>query len=105
MTGCRKKCASGPTAPLAQREALRHSVADLATALEAARLLVYHAASLYAEGAECVSEVSMTERMITNTSAAAPRSVGRSRAVAWRCRFEGFAQSSLSHTSWSFWFE
>src|SRR6266540_3039741 len=76
MTGCRKKRASGPTAPLAQREALRHSVADLATALEAARLLVYHAASLYAEGAECVSEVSMTERMITNTSAAAPRSVG-----------------------------
>src|SRR6266508_2422955 len=76
MTGCRKKRASGPTAPLAQREALRHSVADLATALEAARLLVYHAASLHAEGAECVSEVSMTERMITNTSAAPPRSVG-----------------------------
>ena len=54
--------------PLAQRQALRHQVADLATELEAARQLVYHAASLYAEGAECVAEVSMAKLFATETA-------------------------------------
>ena len=54
--------------PLAQRQALRHRVADLATELEAARQLVYHAASLYSEGAECVTEVSMAKLFATETA-------------------------------------
>jgi alkylation response protein AidB-like acyl-CoA dehydrogenase len=54
--------------PLAQRQVLRHRVADLATALEAARQLVYRAASLYADGAECVREVSMAKLFATETA-------------------------------------
>jgi acyl-CoA dehydrogenase len=54
--------------PLAARQALRHRVADLATALEAARRLVYHAASLYTEGAECIREVSMAKLFATETA-------------------------------------
>ena len=54
--------------PLASLQALRHRVADLATSLEAARRLVYHAASLYAGGADCVSEVSMAKLFATETA-------------------------------------
>jgi acyl-CoA dehydrogenase len=54
--------------PLAARQALRHRVADLATGLEAARQLVYHAASLYAEGADCIREVSMAKLFATETA-------------------------------------
>jgi len=54
--------------PLASRQALRHRVADLATSLEAARRLVYHAASLYAGEADCVSEVSMAKLFATETA-------------------------------------
>ena len=54
--------------PLAARQALRHRVADLATSLEAARRLVYHAASLYAGEADCVSEVSMAKLFATETA-------------------------------------
>jgi acyl-CoA dehydrogenase len=39
-------------APLATQQAVAHRIADLATDLEAARLLVYSAASAYDEGAE-----------------------------------------------------
>ena len=48
-------------APLATRQALRHRVADLATELEAARQLVYHAARLYDSGEPCATEVSMAK--------------------------------------------
>ena len=54
--------------PLATRQALRHRVADLATSLEAARRLVYHAASLYAGEADCVTEVSMAKLFATETA-------------------------------------
>jgi acyl-CoA dehydrogenase len=54
--------------PLAARQALRHRVADLATSLEAARRLVYHAASLYAAGEDCVTEVSMAKLFATETA-------------------------------------
>ena len=54
--------------PLATRQALRHRVADLATSLEAARRLVYHAASLYAVGADCATEVSMAKLFATETA-------------------------------------
>jgi acyl-CoA dehydrogenase len=54
--------------PLATRQALRHRVADLATSLEAARRLVYHAATLYAGEADCVTEVSMAKLFATETA-------------------------------------
>ena len=54
--------------PLTGRQALRHRVADLATALEAARRLVYHAASLHAAGEDCVTEVSMAKLFATETA-------------------------------------
>ncbi len=55
-------------APLARRQALRHRVAELATELEAARQLVYHAATLYAAGEECVREVSMAKLLATEVA-------------------------------------
>jgi alkylation response protein AidB-like acyl-CoA dehydrogenase len=54
--------------PLAQRQALRHRVADLATELEAARQLVYHAVRLYAAGEDCVREVSMAKLFATEVA-------------------------------------
>jgi acyl-CoA dehydrogenase len=54
--------------PLAARQALRHRVADLATELEAARQLVYHAVRLYTEGVECVREVSMAKLFATEVA-------------------------------------
>jgi acyl-CoA dehydrogenase len=54
--------------PLAARQALRHRVADLATQLEAARRLVYHAATLYAGGDNCVTEVSMAKLFATEVA-------------------------------------
>jgi alkylation response protein AidB-like acyl-CoA dehydrogenase len=54
--------------PLAARQALRHRVADLATELEAARRLVYHAALLHAGGEECVTEVSMAKLFATEVA-------------------------------------
>jgi len=54
--------------PLAARQVLRHRVADLATELEAARQLVYHAVRLYAAGADCVREVSMAKLFATEVA-------------------------------------
>jgi acyl-CoA dehydrogenase len=54
--------------PLAARQTLRHRVADMATELEAARGLVYHAAELYAGGEECVTEVSMAKLFATEVA-------------------------------------
>src|SRR6266571_3464654 len=54
--------------PLAQRQVLRHRVADLATDLEAARELVYHAIRLFMAGEECVREVSMAKLFATEVA-------------------------------------
>jgi acyl-CoA dehydrogenase len=54
--------------PLAARQALRHRVADLATELEAARQLVYHACTLFATGEECVTPVSMAKLFATEVA-------------------------------------
>ncbi len=54
--------------PLAANQALRHRVADMATELEAARRLLYHAAGLYAAGAECAAEVSMAKLFATEVA-------------------------------------
>jgi acyl-CoA dehydrogenase len=54
--------------PLAGKQVLRHRVADMATEIEAARHLVYHAASLYAAGQECASQVSMAKLFATEVA-------------------------------------
>jgi acyl-CoA dehydrogenase len=54
--------------PLSDKQALRHRVADMATEIEAARQLVYHAAALYAAGEECVSPVSMAKLFATEVA-------------------------------------
>jgi acyl-CoA dehydrogenase len=54
--------------PLADKQVLRHRVADMATEIEAARHLVYHAASLYAAGQECASQVSMAKLFATEVA-------------------------------------
>jgi acyl-CoA dehydrogenase len=54
--------------PLAAKQALRHRVADMATEIEAARHLVYHAAARYAAGEECVTEVSMAKLYATEVA-------------------------------------
>ena len=54
--------------PLANRQALRHRVADMATEIEAARQLVYHAAALHAAGGDCVTEVSMAKLFATEVA-------------------------------------
>jgi alkylation response protein AidB-like acyl-CoA dehydrogenase len=55
-------------APLAERQVLRHRVADMATELEAARQLVYRGAAMYAAGADCVREVSMAKLFATEVA-------------------------------------
>ena len=54
--------------PLSAKQALRHRVADMATEIEAARHLVYHAAALHAAGQECVREVSMAKLFATEVA-------------------------------------
>ena len=54
--------------PLASKQVLRHRVADMATDLEAARQLVYHAAGLYTAGEECAKEVSMAKLFATEAA-------------------------------------
>ena len=46
-------------------QALRHRLADMATQIEAARRLTYHAAAKFAAGEECVAEVSMAKLFAT----------------------------------------
>ena len=54
--------------PLSDKQALRHRVADMATEIEAARQLVYRAASLYAAREECVAPVSMAKLFATEVA-------------------------------------
>ena len=51
--------------PLSEKQALRHKLAEMATEIEAARRLTYHAAEKLAAGDECVSEVSMAKLFAT----------------------------------------
>src|SRR5262249_60146976 len=54
--------------PLAETRALRRRMAELATEVEAARQLVYHAAALYNEGGDCVTSVSMAKLFATEVA-------------------------------------
>ena len=66
MSYLRERTAFGE--PLAQRQVLRHRVADLATDLEAARELVYHAIRLFMAGDDCAREVSMAKLFATEVA-------------------------------------
>ena len=54
--------------PIASFQVIQHMLADMATDLEAARLLVYQAAYLYDQGRHCAKEVSMAKRFATDAS-------------------------------------
>jgi acyl-CoA dehydrogenase len=54
--------------PLSDKQALRHRVAEMATEIEAARHLVYHAAGLYNAGRDCITEVSMAKLFCTEVA-------------------------------------
>ena len=54
--------------PLAELQVLRHRMADMATTVEAARRLTYHAAELFAAGEDCVTAVSMAKLFATETA-------------------------------------
>ena len=66
MSYLRERTAFGE--PLAQRQVLRHRVADLATELTAARELVYHAIRLFMAGEDCAREVSMAKLFATEVA-------------------------------------
>jgi acyl-CoA dehydrogenase len=54
--------------PLSRKQALRHKVAETAAEIEAARHLVYHAASCYNAGEDCITEVSMAKLFATEVA-------------------------------------
>jgi alkylation response protein AidB-like acyl-CoA dehydrogenase len=54
--------------PLSQKQALRHKVADMATEIEAARQLVYHAAACYLAGEDSTTQVSMAKLFATEVA-------------------------------------
>lgn len=54
--------------PIAHQQGLSFKLADMATAVEAARLLTYNAADLEQRGLECRKEVSMAKKFTTETA-------------------------------------
>ncbi|MFG6114032.1 acyl-CoA dehydrogenase [Halobacillus sp. MO56] len=54
--------------PIAQQQGLAFKLADMATEVEAAKLLTYHAASLKEAGAPCNKEVSMAKMYASKTA-------------------------------------
>jgi acyl-CoA dehydrogenase len=54
--------------PLSQKQALRHKLADMATEIEAARQLLYHAVTRYLEGEDAATQVSMAKLFATEVA-------------------------------------
>ena len=54
--------------PLSGLQGLRHRLADMATRVEAARALTYHAAGMLAASVECAAEVSMAKLLATEAA-------------------------------------
>jgi alkylation response protein AidB-like acyl-CoA dehydrogenase len=54
--------------PISKFQATRHKFAEMATELEAARQLAYHAAYLVNKGVDCVKEVSMAKLFCCDTA-------------------------------------
>jgi acyl-CoA dehydrogenase len=62
----RERQAFGET--LSQKQALRHRIADMATEIEAARQLVYHAVTRYLAGEDSTTQVSMAKLFATEVA-------------------------------------
>jgi alkylation response protein AidB-like acyl-CoA dehydrogenase len=54
--------------PNGRYQAIQHALVEMATELEAARRLAYHAAALASEGVECLKETSMSKYLTTETA-------------------------------------
>ncbi|TXK86638.1 acyl-CoA dehydrogenase, partial [Parageobacillus sp. SY1] len=54
--------------PIAEQQGVAFKLADMATAVEAAKLLVYHAAFLRAQGLPCGKEASMAKLFASRTA-------------------------------------
>ena len=54
--------------PIAENQGISFKIADMATEVEAAKLLVYKAAELYDRGIKCGKEASMAKRYSTDTA-------------------------------------
>lgn len=54
--------------PIAEHQAIAHTLAEMATRLSAARLLVHHAARLKSAGAPCMSEASQAKLFASETA-------------------------------------
>src|SRR5690606_8862319 len=54
--------------PIAEYQAISHTLADMETRLNAARLLVHHAARLRMAGAPCISEASQAKLFASETA-------------------------------------
>ena len=54
--------------PNGQYQSIQHAIAEMATELEAARRLAYHAASLVRQNVECLKETSMSKYFTTETA-------------------------------------
>lgn len=54
--------------PIAANQGISFKLADMATEVEAAKLLVYHAASLVDRGQNCAKEASMAKMYASNTA-------------------------------------
>jgi acyl-CoA dehydrogenase len=54
--------------PIAKLQAIQFKLADMATAIEAARLLIYRAAYLRQQGHNCKREASMAKLFATDTA-------------------------------------
>ena len=54
--------------PIFHNQGISFKLADMATAVEASRLLIYNAASLYAAGENCIKEASMAKKFASQTA-------------------------------------
>jgi alkylation response protein AidB-like acyl-CoA dehydrogenase len=54
--------------PNGRFQAIQHAIAEMATELEAARRLAYHAAWLVEQNADCLKETSMSKYFTTETA-------------------------------------
>lgn len=53
---------------ISHNQGISFKLADMATAVEASRLLIYNAASLYAAGENCIKEASMAKKFASQTA-------------------------------------
>ena len=56
------------THPYGKYQAVQHAIVEMATELEAARQLAYHAAGLVRQGVDCLKETSMSKYFTTETA-------------------------------------